>query len=109
MRSPPVSGLGCWIWSLTTPNFLFPAFQHSVGVLLYRQTVKELRATIPFLGEESFRDSLCVQLAVLFSFVIASRVAGLPGAPAPDAREWAGGAYAILQIAWWAYSGKILR
>jgi hypothetical protein len=108
-RSPPVWGLGRWTWSLMIPILLFPAFQHSVGVLLYREGVKELRGMIPFLIEESFRDYPRMQLAVLFAFVIASRVAGLPRDPAPDAREWAGRAYAFLLVAWWAYSGTIVR
>ena len=48
-----------------------------------------------------------MQLAILFAFLIASRVAGLSRDPAPDAREWAGRAYAFLVVAWWAYSGTI--
>ena len=105
--SPPVWGLGRWTWSLMIPIFLFPFLQHSVGELLFGEGVKGLLGTITFEIELSLRDFPRMQLAVLFAFLIASRVAGLPRDPAPDAREWAGRIYAFLLITWWAYSGTI--
>jgi hypothetical protein len=106
-RSPPVWGLGRWTWSMMLPILLFPVLRHCVVEPLFGEGLKGLLATISFVIEEAVRDYPRMQLAVLFAFVIASRVAGLPCGPALDAREWAGRAYAFLVVAWWAYSGTI--
>jgi hypothetical protein len=110
-RSPPVWGLGRWTWSLMIPIFLFPFLEDSVSELLFGKGVKAL-LVLPNVQKTLAIESLynrfpSTYLTVLFACLIATRIAGLPRDPAPDAREWAGRAYGLLLVAWWVYSRPI--
>jgi hypothetical protein len=110
-RCPPVWGLGRWTWSLMIPILLFPLLQHSVSELLFGKGVKAL-LVLPdvektFGIESMFNSFPSAHLTVLFACLVATRTAGLPRDPAPDAREWAGRAYALLLGTWWVYCRSI--